>query len=307
MAGWLWYDLWVEFSFEERALSTRKRPGPKLSYCRVMPKDKPRALIGLLHGYADHAVRYTHVMQELARQGIGVIALDMRGHGKAEGARGFCMDFREFLDDGAELRSLIMQEQASFAEAGGAVPAFLFGHSFGGLVATFMALEDATPWQGLLLSGPFYGLAAHVPAIKIFAGKLLGQWVPSFSMPSGLAGKDVTHDPVLARGYDEDPLVFKKANTRWYVETTAAQERLRREASNLKLPVRIGFGAADPVAKLASAREVFASFGSQVKEFHAYEELFHEILNEPSWKDVLADYIKFIDVRLAAEVRKGES
>src|SRR6185295_15362119 len=99
------------------------------------------------------------VMGALAEHGIGSIAIDLRGHGRAQGTRGYCNRFPEFLDDARELRRLVE------TRAKGA-PTLLFGHSFGGLVAALSALDEPAPWKGLVLSAPFFGLALDVPRIK---------------------------------------------------------------------------------------------------------------------------------------------
>ena len=241
----------------------------------------------MVPGYADHGARYAHVMGALAEHGIGSVVIDLRGHGRAEGTRGFCHRFGEFLDDARELKKL------AEARAKGA-PMFLFGHSFGGLVATSSALEDPTPWKGLVLSAPYFGLALQVPKAKILAGKIASRIVPKLGLPSGLTGRDMTHDEAKAKDYDSDPLVFKNATSRWFTETTAAQERALAQASRLTLPLYVVFGTGDKVASMTAAKKVFDAAGSADKTWDPREGLFHEVLNEPSWKDIVEPIARWI-------------
>ena len=95
--------------------------------------------------------------------------------------------FSEYLDDVSELTRLV-EERAP------GVPAFLFGHSFGGLVATLAALDRPGRWRALVLSGPYFGLALHVPRVKLIAGKIASKLAPAFGLPSQLRGADMTHD-----------------------------------------------------------------------------------------------------------------
>jgi alpha-beta hydrolase superfamily lysophospholipase len=215
-----------------------RRSAPDLYYASAMPKGDTKAVLAIIHGYADHGARYAHVMGALAEHGIGSVAIDLRGHGRAQGPRGFCARFDEFLDDASELRRLVE------ARAKGA-PMLLFGHSFGGLVAASSALEDPKPWKGLALSAPFFGLGLEVPRLKLLAGKVASRVYPKLGLPSGLAGKDMTHDDARARAYDADPLVFKNATARWFTEATGAQERALASASRLKLPLYLTLGTAD--------------------------------------------------------------
>src|SRR5262249_44312731 len=98
-----------------------------------------------------------------------------------------------------------------------------------------------------VLSGPFFGLALEVPKVKVLAGRFASRVYPKLGLPSGLHGKDMTHDPERAKAYDEDPLVFPNATARWFTETVKAQERALANAPKLSLPLYMAFGSADPV------------------------------------------------------------
>lgn len=277
----------MSIELDEGTLKKRVFPGPDLYFASAMPSGGPRAVLGIVHGYADHGARYRHVMGALAEHGIGSIAIDLRGHGRALGPRGFCSSFEEFLDDARELRSLL-DDRAKGS------PQFLFGHSFGGLVATSSLLESQGAFKGLVLSAPYFGLAMDVPYVKVLAGKLASRVVPRLGLPSGLHGKDMSHDAEKARAYDNDPLVFKNVAARWFTETNAAQARLLANASRLSLPIYLAMGTSDAVASLTSAKRVLDAAGSADKTWDPREGLFHEILNEPSWKDLVETIARWI-------------
>ncbi len=261
--------------------------GPSLYYASAMPAGTPKAVLAVIHGYADHGARYAHVMGALAEHGIGSVAIDLRGHGRAHGPRGFCTRFDEFLDDARELRQLVD------TRAKGA-PTMLFGHSFGGLVATLSALDRPGSLKGLVLSAPFFGLGLEVPRIKVMAGKIASRVYPKLGLPSGLEGKDMTHDPAKAKDYDNDPLVFKNATARWFTEATAAQERTLAHAPRLTMPLYMTIGTADKVASMAAAKRFFDAAGSADKTWDPREGLFHEVLNEPSWKDIVDNIARWV-------------
>lgn len=277
----------MSIELDEGVVSQRSTPGPALYQATAMPSGGAKAVLGIIHGYADHGARYAHVMGALAEHGIGSVAIDLRGHGRAEGTRGFCARFDEFLDDARELRRLV-------GERAKGAPTFLFGHSFGGLVATTSVLGDPGALRGLVLSAPFFGLALAVPKAKILAGKVASRLVPKLGLPSGLAGKDMTHDDAKARDYDADPLVFKNATARWFTESTRAQARALASAGRLELPLYVTFGTADKVASMTAAKKVFDAAGSADKTWDPREGLFHEVLNEPSWKDIVEPIARWI-------------
>jgi alpha-beta hydrolase superfamily lysophospholipase len=51
------------------------------------------------------------------------------------------------------------------------------------------------------------------------------------------------------------------------------------------MPLFVGFGTADKVASLAAGRAFFDAAGSADKTWSAREGAYHELLNEPAWKD----------------------
>ena len=273
-------------SKHEEGVLARSGGAPSL-YWYATSAEQPRAIVGLLHGYAEYGERYTHVADAWAARGITTVAIDLRGHGRAEGRRGHCDRFEEYLDDAAELERLVVKRQPD-------LPAILFGHSFGGLIAATVAIRKPAPWRALLLSGPFFDTGKPVPAPKRLAGRILSRLVPTLALPTGLAGKDVTHDAERARAYDADPLCFKTATTRWFTETQGAQRSALHRARSLTLPLLVVIGAADPVVSVPRARAFFDAAGSSDKTWDARDGLFHEVLNEVEWKPIaarMADWI----------------
>jgi len=275
---------------DEQALARRGVPGPSLYVVRATPEGEPKATVGLLHGYADHAARYLHVMDAWAESNIASIALDMRGHGRAGGRRGHCERFEEYLEDAAELARLVHERSR-----GGAC--FLFGHSFGGLVASASAIESPGTWRGLLLSAPFFGLAMKVPKVKRLAGRVAAFVAPKLATPSGLRGSDLTHDRSRATAYDADPLVFQSATVGWFRETELAQQRFLGRASELRLPLYEAFGTEDRVARVSAGRTFFERAASVDKTWRECKGSYHEILNEPDWRPLADEMAAWIVAR----------
>ena len=273
---------------DRRQLVRTTTPGPALYSYSALPdggSERPKAVVALLHGYGEYAARYERVMDAWAERGIATVAIDMRGHGRAQGKRGFCERFDEFLDDALELERLASERN---------VPAFLFGHSFGGLVAASAALARPSPWKAVVLSGPLFGIAMQIPSIKRFAGKIASRLVPGLALPNGIRSTDVTHDTALAALYDKDPLVFHIATARWFTEVQAAQERAFARAATLTLPLYVVMGTQDRIASYEKARLFFDAAGATDKTWDKRDGLFHEVLSEPEWPtiaDNIADFV----------------
>jgi alpha-beta hydrolase superfamily lysophospholipase len=276
---------------DQGPLARASTPGPPLYRYAVMPDRTPEAVVAVLHGYGEYGGRYDHVMAAWAHRGIASVAVDLRGHGRAGGRRGYCERFAEYLDDTRELE-LVAAGLA--ADPDGRVPLFLFGHSFGGLVAAAAALARPAPWRGLILSAPFFGIALHVSPAKRMAGRIASRLLPWLALPNGIRSADVTHDAAIARAYEEDPLVFHIATVRWFTEAGAAQAQVLDQAGALTMPLHLVMGTDDRIAKLDAARAFFDRAGARDKTWDERKGLFHEVLNEPEWPSIadrLADFV----------------
>lgn len=266
---------------ERGTLTRTKTKGPALFFSKVEGKDTA-AQVAIVPGYADYADRYEHVQRAWADRGVSSVAVDLRGHGLAEGARGACLRWEEYLDDVEEL----------FTQLDSSRPTFLFGHSFGGLVAASWALRKPAAQKGVLLSNPYMRVALPVPAAKKAIGKAVAALLPGLGLATGIQGHQLTHDEARAKKYDTDPLVFKKANVRWFVESEREQGRVMSRAKELGIPFYLVLGTADPV--VAGGRELYEAVGSKDKTLDTREGLLHEVLNEPEWPAVagaMADWI----------------
>ncbi len=271
----------LPYTYEEGSLSQRAAGSPTLAYQLSLPADAKAGVL-VVHGYGEHGGRYRRIVERWAKKGLASAVVDLRGHGWSEGARGHCDRFSDYLEDAADML-------ATFKERVPGLPLFIFGHSFGGLIAANFVLSLPGAFKGLVLSSPFFGLSLEVPGAKKFAGEVASRLFPRLSMPTGLSGKDVTHDETIARLYDADPLVNKVATARWYTETVAAQRDLLARAAQIKLPLLLVQAGADRVVSPAAARAVFDRAGSADKRFDERAGLFHEILNEPKVGEAIAD------------------
>ena len=277
---------------DEGSLKPTKKQGPTLYSMQVLPEGKPTAFVGIVHGYADHSARYAHLMELFAENGIAAVSVDLRGHGRADGVRGHVREFSEYCDDIDELAAHV----GRIAEREGAadVPRILYGHSMGGLATFHAVLRAPETWAALVHTDPFFGLGLEVPAWKRGAAAVASKLYPRLALPTGLAGKDLTHDAEIAQKYDADPLVFKTATAGWFHAAIQAQAEALEEAPRLKLPYWALHGGADVVAKLEAAHAVFARVGSEKKEWFEAPGLYHEPFNEPGWRPLAERLLTFV-------------
>jgi alpha-beta hydrolase superfamily lysophospholipase len=260
---------------------------------RWHPADQAVGTVVVVHGFGEHSGRYEHVFQALNAGGFSALGFDYRGYGQASGRRGFIERFDEYVDDAAFAVSKARQRAP-----GG--PLYMLGHSQGGLVAAAYALDRQHGLDGLALSSPGLGVALAVPAWKDAAAKLLSRFVPAFGLPTDLHGADVTRTGEIAAAYDTDPLMVRKATSRWYVEFLNAQKRVMAGAPRIVLPTLVMQAGADKVVSAAASRRFFDALGAPDKKFISYDGLYHEIMNEPERVRVLGDLVAWLASRAPA-------
>ena len=249
-----------------------------------------------MHGYAEYCGRYAHLVQALGEAGYECHLMDLRGHGRSGGVRGFVAHFEDYFAD----LDLFLERVAEVAP--GPAPRILFGHSLGGLITLSYLLLHPRPaaFDGLAVSSPFLASAQEVPALRSWLASVTYHLAPKLLGPSPVAAKDLSHDPAVVAAYEADPLVFKTISPRWFLEVRRVQEAVLERAGALRLPALFQIGSADPIASPARARQVFERLGSADKQIEVYQGFLHEVFNETGRQRVIADLLAWLDRHVPA-------
>ncbi len=265
--------------------------GTSLRILTWSEREEPRARVLFIHGWAEHSERYGLPAAFLVERGYDCYAADVRGHGHSGGRRGYIDRYDDYLDDvHAVVQWLAPRNKA---------PLVIVGHSQGGLVVTryIQSRPSTEDIAAFVLSCPFFGMAIAVPSIKRVAGNIMSALVPAFALDAGLDTSGLSKDEAMVRAYEEDPLIFSKACSRWFTETTTAQDQVMAEASRVRLPVLIMHGADDPIANPATTSAFHDRCDSADKTLTLYDGLRHEIFNEVERETVYADVAAWLDER----------
>jgi acylglycerol lipase len=260
----------------------------ELLFRRGWIPERARATVLIVHGFAEHSGRYEHVGQFLAERGFAAHAYDHRGHGRSAGRRCHVDRFDEYLDDLA-----IVLEQVRADRPGD--PLFLIGHSMGGLVVATFARERKPDVAGVVLSGAALALPEGNSRIRI--ARLMRAILPRLRLDAGLDLQGLSTDPRVIEAYLADPLVERKMTASLAAELLGAVERTGPNGSDVALPLLVLHGSDDPICPPGGSERFAAA--ARAGRFVRYPGLRHEIFNEPSHRDVLADVAAFFDERLA--------
>ncbi len=255
--------------------------------------EAPRALALVVHGYAEHCGRYRELANVLVRAGFSTLTYDMRGHGRAEGQRGHVTDYREYLDDlDAALAQLTQRGPAR-------TPVVLVGHSNGGLVA-LRALADPSRAprrvEAAVLSSPFFGLKARIPAAKKLIGRAAGRVAPTLSLPSELRIEDLTHDPGKLAARRVDTLCHEVASAGWFTAAEEAQAYALAMAPRVRVPTLWLVAEGDLVADPSASRKVHHRLRAPSR-WIGLPGMYHEVFNETDRARVFGHLETFLDER----------
>lgn len=251
---------------------------------------QPKAVVYLVHGYAEHCGRYGRLAAALNAAGITVHALDHAGHGQSEGTRAYTEHLDDYVADVLQLA-----EHVRPAPAG--VPRFILGHSMGGLVALHAAHQGAARglFTGLVLSGPGLVFDKSVDnPLNRFLARSLSCLLPKLEVQP-LDTRMLNTDPAVVAQYERDPLNCHVAlRVRLGYEVMNGVAAAREWAPALTLPLLIVHGEADALCNISGSRWLMGAVGCADKRLIAYPGLKHEIFLEPTGPTVCADVADWI-------------
>jgi alpha-beta hydrolase superfamily lysophospholipase len=243
-------------------------------FVRTWPLENAKAAIVITHGVAEHSGRYEHVAQALNAAGYAVSAFDHRGHGQSIG---FPADMGDDVD---QLIADVVAQVVAAKESHEKV--FLLAHSMGTLFALPAATEiPVDALTGLILSGV---ALAPGPAV-----------LESLGSGGSLPPETISRDPAVVKAYVDDPLVFTELPTMLTEKAGDAITKAIEAIPKITVPVLLLHGTQDQLTSIDGANMVYAQLVVTDKTLHAYEGLYHEVLNEPEKDKVIGDLVTWLD------------
>ncbi len=280
---------------------------------------RPRGVVQLVHGMAEHIDRYEPFARFLASRGYLVAGHDHVGHGKTAGSperRGRMHPTRgagALVADVQMLRTLAAQQVAP------EVPYVIFGHSMGSLV-----LRSYLPRFGEGLAGAVVCGTANQPAAVAAAGNRLARAIAAVrgadyrsrllhSLADGAYSRAIkdartpfdwlSRDPAVPHAFMEDEacgFMFSAGAYATLTELAAtANAPATYRATPRSVPLLFISGDADPVGTngkgVAQAAASMKQAGHENVTLKLYKAMRHEILNEIGKEDVYNDILQWIE------------
>ncbi len=264
---------------------------------------KPKGILQISHGMAEHGGRYQELGEFLAQNGYGVFVSDHPGHGQTAGntARlGHLPNSNGWELMLENMRALYTHIRQNLPEA----PVFVLGHSMGSVLAQHFASVYPVYIQGLILSGTFDTprsllwlslqfirlqtlLRGAQYKSKWFNGLFYYNFNRHFS-PKPTHYEWISSDRTQVDQYVADPFCGFQCTNAFFNNLFKGIGEMKKTSKNLKyrktLPILIFGGQNDPVGNFGKdAMKIHRKFLKQrfqnlkVKIFPGR----HEMLREP--------------------------
>lgn len=280
-------------------------------------KSRPRAVLQIAHGMAEHGARYEPLAAQAVAAGMPVFANDLRGHGEMAnyGTSGHFADHDGWRLVVSDLYRVSLHAKAQYPDT----PIILLGHSMGSYLALQYAMNYAGTLTGLALSGSNYDAplvyrsARGIARIERIRQGPLGKSAllsylsfGSFNrhfLPTRTDYDWLSRDATEVDRYVADPLCgFRCTNQLWldllagliHISTPANLQKIPAD-----LPVYIMGGERDPVGDMGKGLErlvsVLKEAGVRDVDSDIYPNGRHEMFNETNRERVITNLLDWVN------------
>lgn len=257
-------------------------------------RQRPRAVVLIVHGLGEHAWRYDPLAQRLNEWGYVVRAYDQRGHGESGGKPGTLSDDDDLLEDLAE----VVDDTRRHIAQPWSCPLILLGHSMGGLVCAAFVRQNMAPVDGLVLSSP--ALDAGLGAVQKLLIGLLYRWAPNLTLGNGLDASRISHDPAVVAAYGKDPLVHDRISARLAHFIATHGPEVLEAAPRWVMPTLLMYAGDDRLVDPQGSRAFAAAAPPGRVASRCFDGLYHEIFNESDPSPVYAELRAWLDRQVVA-------
>lgn len=279
---------------------------------------EPIGVIEIIHGMCEHKGRYEDTMKEFSKRGFICAITDLRGHGEnvlTEDDYGFFGEdgYKGLTDD---VENFTMYLRREFPK----LPLILLGHSMGSLIALSFIKKRSRNIDALVLSGlpamkPGVGAGKFLAkVIKFFKGEkyrsplitklVFGPFERAFKK-EGILNAWLCSDRDVVDEYNADPKCGFYFTINGYLTLfnlmSSVYSKQGWRFKELELPIMFASGAEDPCRVNDTAFKKSVNFIRHRRfrnvVYRLYEDMRHEIFQEPRNKEVFDDIVKYLKVK----------
>ncbi len=288
---------------------------------KCVPDGKPRAVVQIAHGIAEHIDRYRPFMEFLADNGFVAAGNDHLGHGKSirvPKEQGFFAEkdgWWRVVDDMDKLHGIMSKEYPE-------LPYVLFGHSMGSFLTRTYLIKHPDRYDAVILSGTGHqspalvlgGNAAASVMAKLNGAMGDGAKLDSLAFGTYLSKIEnprtkfdwLSRDTEQVDKYIADPLCGFVGKIGLYRDMMQGIKFITSEKNiaqmNKEKPVYFMSGDGDPVGDYGKgvehAYKAFCNAGLHDVFMRLYPGGRHEMLNETNKEQVYQDILNWLNEKI---------
>jgi alpha-beta hydrolase superfamily lysophospholipase len=250
------------------------------------PGENAKAVIVFIPGRGDHIQRYGHWADLFIKEGFAFTGVDLPGHGRSEGRRGYIKSYRLI----EEMINILLD---SCRKTFPGIPVYLYGQSMGGGIVLYYLLRKNPKINGAIVTSPWLRLSFEPARISVIMASLLKNIVPGLILPAGLNVSHISHNAVVGENFKSDPLTHNKISLSLYHGAMNAASYSLEHASELRVPTLIIHGSDDLITSPEGSREFAAKSGKVT--LRIWEGGYHELHNESFIDEVFSFILNWIN------------
>jgi alpha-beta hydrolase superfamily lysophospholipase len=254
-------------------------------YVKALGLQEFKKQVIIFHDIGEYHFRYLNFGYYLNNHDIGVIFIDMRGHGLSSGTRGHADSYEVLVED---YRKFWNQFSAQLKDK----EIYVLGHGVGSFLALSFMLNVPEVKGSILVNPTVQYNESHNHSLEDFAGNysLLRKLRLSYNS-LGRCSKEMD----INQNLNHDPLVNKKLTVGMFHSINKMIEELKRMSYFVTRPIMMVLGNENMVIDLEKARLFAASFDKNVLQLKEYSDCGHEVFNEIDRENIFVDIVSWIE------------
>ena len=253
------------------------------------PGEHAKAVVIFVHGLGEHIGRYNYWVRKFNERGFTFVGLDLPGHGKSDGKRGYIKNYS--VTD--EILDILIRE---YSKTFPGLPVFLYGHSLGGGIVVDYLIRKDPRVKAAVITSPWLRLAFEPGQLKLTLASVMNWLLPSLVQKSGLIVEHISQDTKVVEAYKNDPLVHDRISVSLFNSAMDAAGHSFNHAEYIRIPLLLLHGSDDKICSPAGSSE-FASKNHHIT-LKIWDGGFHELHNESFKDDVFAMIVDWLESKM---------
>jgi pimeloyl-ACP methyl ester carboxylesterase len=257
--------------------------GGRLLRYRVLDSQPARYQLLCLHGIESHSAWFLPAAARLREFGFATYLLDRRGSGLN----------MNYLPGDAPSARVLLEDVRRFRRRLGDPKLHLLGLSWGGKLATAVALDQPDELQSLILVTP--GLRSRTDLSLLAKANVLLSLLAGgrrrFKLP--IEPEMFTHTPRFLDFIRADPWRLQKVTARFLLTSRALDWMIARRIANLRLSILLFLAGKDPIIDNQGVLDLLSAVKNQVR-LQIFDEAIHAIQFD-QMERMVGDIVNFVE------------